>query len=296
MKNQEGDTIATEISQGRTAKAGHGRAWGLGTTLRQVTMWIVSIATLLPLYFMVSNALKTREQFIKDPLGLPPLSLRNFMEAIRGKPITLWALNSTIVTLLSVTAVTILAILAAYAFARMQFGGRDVLFNLIIPLMVIPPIVMVIPLFETMVSASLINTFWSVIIIYTGLLLPFTVYLLRNFMIKIPKEITDAALIDGCSEIQTLLYVLVPLSRPALITSIVVNALFVWNELLISLVFLQFENLRTLMVGIITFKERFTLNVPVVMAGLTIATIPMLVIYLLGQQYFSRGLVTGALK
>ena len=296
MVNQTRDTIAAEISRGNRAKRGYGQAWGLGNILRQITIWIVSITTLFPLYFMVSNALKTRDQFIKDPLGLPPLSLQNFLEAVKGKPIALWALNSTIVTLLSVMAVTILAILAAYAFARMQFGGRDMLFNLIIPLMVIPPIVMVIPLFETMVSVRLINTFWSVIIIYAGLLLPFTVYLLRNFMIKIPKEITDAALIDGCGEIQTLLYILIPLSRPALITSIVVNTLFVWNELLVSLVFLQFENLRTLMVGIITFKERFTLNVPVVMAGLTIATIPMLAIYLLGQKYFNRGLVTGALK
>jgi ABC-type glycerol-3-phosphate transport system permease component len=270
--------------------------WGIGAVLKQVTMWIVLLVTLFPLYFMISSALKTRTQFIENPLGLPPLDLTNFLEAFRGKPIAMWALNSTIVTGLSVIMVTILATLAAYAFSRMQFRGRDLLFNLIVPLMVIPPVVMLIPLFASMAAVHLINTYWSVVIIYTGLLLPFTVYLLRNFMIKIPIEITDAALIDGCNEFQTLVYILIPLTRPALITSIVVNTLWVWNELLVSLVFLQTEEMRTLMVGIITFKERFTLNVPVIMAGLAIATIPMLVIYLVGQQYFSRGLVTGAVK
>lgn len=270
--------------------------WGIGAVLKQVTMWIVLLVTLFPLYFMISSALKTRSQFIENPLGLPPLDLTNFLEAFRGKPIATWALNSAIVTGLSVIMVTILATLAAYAFSRMQFRGRDLLFNLIVPLMVIPPVVMLIPLFASMAAVHLINTYWSVVIIYTGLLLPFTVYLLRNFMIKIPIEITDAALIDGCNEFQTLVYILVPLTRPALITSIVVNTLWVWNELLVSLVFLQTEEMRTLMVGIITFKERFTLNVPVIMAGLAIATIPMLVIYLVGQQYFSRGLVTGAVK
>jgi ABC-type glycerol-3-phosphate transport system permease component len=270
--------------------------WGIGAVLKQVTMWIVLLVTLFPLYFMISSALKTRSQFIENPLGLPPLDLTNFLEAFRGKPIATWALNSAIVTGLSVIMVTILATLAAYAFSRMQFRGRDLLFNLIVPLMVIPPVVMLIPLFASLAAVHLINTYWSVVIIYTGLLLPFTVYLLRNFMIKIPIEITDAALIDGCNEFQTLVYILVPLTRPALITSIVVNTLWVWNELLVSLVFLQTEEMRTLMVGIITFKERFTLNVPVIMAGLAIATIPMLVIYLVGQQYFSRGLVTGAVK
>jgi len=259
-------------------------------------MWLVLVMTLFPLYFMISSALKTRTQFVEDPLGLPPLSLTNFFEAFQGKPIAMWTLNSAIVTVLSITAVTILATMAANAFARMEFRGRDLLFNVMVPLMVIPPIVMLIPLFASMAAVQLINTFWSVAIIYTGLLLPFSVYLLRNFMIKIPREITDAALIDGCTQFQTLIYVLVPLTRPALFTSIVVNTLWVWNELLVSLVFLQTEEMRTLMVGIITFKERFTLNVPVVMAGLTIATIPMVLIYVAGQQYFSRGLVTGAVK
>lgn len=267
-----------------------------GTIVKQIVMWVVCLVTLFPVYFMLASALKTREQFISSPMGLPPLSVANFVQALVGKPLGRWFLNSVIVTSLSIAVVTVLATLAAFGFARMQFRGRDFLFNTIVPLMVIPPVVMIIPLFSAMVTVHLINTYGSVTIIYAGLQLPFTVYLLRNFMIKVPLEITDAALIDGCGQFQTLVQVMLPLSMPALVTSIVVNMLWIWNELLISLVFLQGEEMRTLMVGITVFRERFTLNVPVVMAGLTLATVPMLLAYLLGQRYFTRGLVAGAVK
>lgn len=294
--NQTPELTSRSRPTGRSASLRLQRLFRPGSLAKQAVMWIVCLLTLFPVYFMLSSALKTREQFNANPLGLPPLGIANFVQALAGKPLGRWFLNSMIVTTLSITAVTVLGTLAAYAFARMEFRGRDLMFNLIIPLMVIPPIVMIIPLFSAMVSVHLINTYWSVTIIYTALQLPFTVYLLRNFMIKVPRELTDAAMIDGCNRFSTLYHVLVPLSIPAIVTSVVVNMLWIWNELLISLVFLQGEEMRTLMVGITVFRERFTLNVPVVMAGLTLATVPMLVAYLFGQRYFTRGLVAGAVK
>jgi ABC-type glycerol-3-phosphate transport system permease component len=268
----------------------------LGGLTKQLLMWAIVIVTLFPVYFTVSNAFKTRDQFMRDPLGLPPLSLSNFAQAIAGKPLVMWAGNSLMITAVSVVVVTVCGTLAAYSFAKMEFKGRTPLFNVIVPLMVIPPIVMILPQFEIMTAARLVDTPWSVIIVYVGLLLPFTVYLLRNFMVKIPREITDAALIDGCGQLQTLWHVVVPVTAPALVTTVVVNSLWVWNELLVAMVFLQSEKTRTLMVGIITFKERFTVNVPVVMAGLTVAMLPMLLLYILGQRYFTRGLIAGAVK
>jgi ABC-type glycerol-3-phosphate transport system permease component len=188
----------------------------------------------------------------------------------------------------------VIAIMAANAFANMQFPGRDTLFNLITPLMVIPPIVMIIPMFVLYQKIGLINNLAGPIIIYTGLMLPFTIYLLRNFFITIPKEIQEAALMDGCTSFQLLTKINLPLSRPALVTSIIVNAVWVWNELLIALVFLQNEELRTLIVGIAaSLQKRFNLDVPSLMAGLAITTIPMILLYVFGQRALVRGLVAG---
>lgn len=264
-------------------------------TVKQLALILLSILTLFPLYFMVTNSLKERDEFFNNLLGLPqnPI-LGNFTNILQHPNLGRWFANSILLTTGSVLLCTVIAVLAAYAFAQMSFPGRNTLFNLITPLMVIPPIVMVIPMFVLFRQLRLVNNPGGPLIIYAGLMLPFTIYLLRNFFITIPKEIQDAALIDGCSGFQVLTKIYLPLSKPALVTSIIVNAVWVWNELLIALVFLQTEELRTLIVGITTsLQKRFTLDVPALMAGLTIATIPIIILYIIGQNALVRGLVAG---
>jgi ABC-type glycerol-3-phosphate transport system permease component len=119
---------------------------------------------------------------------------------------------------------------------------------------------------------------------------------MTNFFQTIPREIIDSARIDGCSNFAILWRIMMPLSSPAVITLIVVNALWAWNELLIALIFLQKDSLKTLMVAIATLRSRNYVDVPVTMAGMLIATIPIVVVYLLGQRYFIRGLTSGAFK
>ncbi len=266
-----------------------------GGTAKQLALILLSLLTLFPLYFMVINSLKVRDEFFNNLIGLPqnPV-LENFSKILQHPNLGRWFANSILLTTGSVLLCTVVAILAAYAFAQMNFPGRNTLFNLITPLMVIPPIVMVIPMFVLFRQLRLVNNPGGPLIIYAGLMLPFTIYLLRNFFITIPKEIQDAALIDGCSGFQVLTKIYLPLSKPALVTSIIVNAVWVWNELLIALVFLQTEELRTLIVGITTsLQKRFTLDVPSLMAGLTVATIPIIILYIIGQNALVRGLVAG---
>ena len=143
---------------------------------------------------------------------------------------------------------------------------------------------------------GLVNTRASVILIYVGIMLPMTIYLMRNFMKTVPDSLIDAARIDGCSSLKALYKIMIPLCIPALITSSLVNIVWVWNELLISLVFLQKESLRTLMVGITLFKGRFTLNIPVIMAGLVIATIPVVLVYIFAQKHLVEGMLAGSVK
>jgi len=253
------------------------------------------VMTIFPLYFMATNSFKAREEFIANLIGLPQSPvLANFDKILQYPNLLRWFGNSIVLTGASVILCTGVAILAAYAFAQYKFTGRNTLFNLITPLMVIPPIVMVIPMFVMFRQIGLVNKLGGPIIVYAGLLLPFTIYLLRNFFVTIPKEIQEAAVMDGCSSFQVLTQIYLPLSRPALVTSMIVNAVWVWNELLIALVFLQTEELRTLIVGITTsLQKRFTLDVPSLMAGLTLATVPMIILYIVGQNALVRGLVAG---
>jgi ABC-type glycerol-3-phosphate transport system permease component len=269
----------------------------LGGVLRQGIVICATLLSLFPVYFMLVSAFKTKPEYLDNKWGLPQVAfLDNFVTAFSGEKFFIRFFNSTVLTVGSVGASLIIACLAAYAFARMEFPGKRPLFNLLLSLMVVPPVVMVIPLFVSMVNWKLVNTYQGAILIYVGLLLPFSVYMMTNFFRTIPGEIMDAARIDGCSNFGVFRQIMMPLSAPAVITLVVVNALWVWNELLIALVFLQSDNLKTLMVGIAAMRSRNYVDIPATMAGLLIATIPIVVLYMFGQKYFIRGLVSGAVK
>ena len=268
--------------------------WSAG---RQAVLFVAGIVMLYPVFFMLATAFKSQRQYLQNPYSLPwPLSLGNFSDAVHGSTFLLWFKNSAILTIGSVVLCTACAALAAYAIARMEFRGRDVLFALSTALMVVPPVVMLIPLFILFTNLNLVSTYRGVILIYAGLTLPFSIYMLTNFFRSIPHELIESALTDGASHLRILLQIILPLSLPALVTLVVVNALWVWNELLIALVFLPQDNLRTLMVGVTVFQSRYNLNVPVTMAGMLLASLPMVVLYLFGQRFFIRGLTAGAIK
>lgn len=265
--------------------------------LRQLILLVFSILALYPIYYMVITAFKTRNDWLHNQFGLPsPITFQNFADALSQGNIPLWFGNSVIVTVASIVLSTIVSALAAYSIARFRFAGRLIYFNSMIALMVVPPAVLILPLFVFMVKIGMINTLTGVVIIYSGLLIPFSVYLLVSFFRSLPPELFDAAAIDGCSSFDTLWRIVLPLSTPGLVTLVVVNALFVWNELLIALVFLQSEEAKTLMPGLTLFKGHFTLNEPLIMAGTLIATLPMILLYLFGQRLFVEGLTAGAVK
>ncbi len=265
--------------------------------LKQAVLLVACAGAAMPLYFLIVTSLKGKDEYLVNMWGLPRHpTLANFSSALSDGRLLGWMWNSVVVTVLSVGLCTALSALAAYPFARMRFPGRDVALNIFIALMVIPPVILIIPLFVMMVNIGLVNTYWSAIIIYSGLMIPFSVYLLTNFFRTVPGEIIDAATIDGCSQFRAFTAIILPLSMPALITLVIVNALFVWNELLIALTFLQDDSVRTLMAGLTEFKGRFFLNQPLIMTGALIATVPMLFVYIAGQRFFVRGLVAGAVK
>lgn len=264
---------------------------------KHIFLIAASLLVLLPAYFVIITALKSGADYSAHKFTFPsPLFFGNFITALRGGRFFLWFANSIIITGGSVILSTVVTALAAFAFARMRFFGRDPLLSVVTSLMIVPPVVMLIPLFLLLSRVGMTSTYWGAIAVYAGLITPFSVYLLTNFFKTIPYELVESALIDGASSMDVLIKILLPLSGPALVTMIVVNALWVWNDLLVALVLLPQDSLRTLMVGITVFGSRYNNDVPVAMTGMVMASIPMLVLYLFGQRYFIRGLVAGALK
>ncbi len=273
------------------------RLFSPSALFKQALMLSMAVAAIYPVYYMIETSLKSRAAWTADQFGLPiPPTLDNYAVLLADGRIPVWFLNSVIVTTASVVAATVVATLAAYAIARMSFRGRTFLLRLLVALMVVPPAVLVLPLFLGMQPLGLTNTHAGVVIIYIGMLVPFSVYMLSSFFRTLPVEIFEAARIDGASPLRILRSIVVPLSGPGFVTLIVVNAMWVWNELLIALVFLQDDRLRTLMAGLTTMRGRYAINEPLVMAGMFLGALPILLLFLFGQRYFVRGLVAGAVK
>ena len=269
----------------------------IGAASRHLLLLSFTLLSLLPVYFMVVNALKTKSEFASNQMGLPVVpTLASMTEALKGGDLYLWLFNSFVVTAASVLTSTALAALAAYPLSLMRWPSGRLVLGLLIALLVVPPIVLIIPLFQMVVDVNQLNTYHAVIIIYTGIMLPFSTFLLTSFFATISRPLLEAARIDGAGTWRIFWEIVLPLSGPALITVVIVQALWVWNEVLIAVIFLQSQSLRTLMVGLTLFNSRYRLDVPVVMAGMLWATLPMLALYLLGQRFFIRGLTAGGVK
>jgi ABC-type glycerol-3-phosphate transport system permease component len=285
-----GDTATVVVRRRRRTTTGR----LLGRAALQIPMLIMAVAVLFPLYFMVANSLKSDRAFAKSSLALPThATLQKYGDAFSSANFGRFLLNSAIISILSVGIATVLAALAGFAFAKMTFRGKELIFRIMLPAMAVPSIVLLVPQFDLMTKLNLINSRWSVIILYIGIMLPLTLYLFRNFFAAFPNELLDAAVLDGLGPLRVLLRIVLPASRPVVFTAVIINFVFAWNELLLALVFLQNEQQRTLMVGLTVFNGLYSLDVPKLMAAMTLATLPVVIVYLVGQRHLMRGLLGG---
>ena len=268
-----------------------------GDALKHGVLLLASFLALVPTLYMIVTALKTDEEYAADKLGLPDSPvLDNFRSVLVDSPFLGWMANSFILVIGAVALSTIISCLAAYAIACMEFKGRDTLLAISTSLMAVPPVVMIVPLFVLYTRLGFVSTYHGTIIIYAGLITPFSVYLLTTFFRTVPRELFESARIDGAGPFVILISVVLPLSLPAIVTLVVVNSLYVWNDLLIAIIFLQDDAKRTLMAGISVFQGRYNNQVPLTMAGMVIASAPMFILYIMFQKHFIRGLMSGAIK
>ncbi len=268
----------------------------LGATSRHVVLIALCVIALGPGYLMVTGSLKSQAEFLGHPWALPTSPDLEAYRTTFNDQFTRWLFNSVLVTSVAVLLTMVIAALAAWGLVNWPFRGRDTVLGITVSLMVVPPVVLLMPLFQVGAELGWISTYRIVILVYVGLMLPFSIYLLANFFRTIPASLLEAAALDGASPFQVFRRIVLPLSGAPVATLVVVNLLWAWNELLLALVFLQTDEKKTLMVGITGFQSRYSLDIPTVMAGMVVATLPLAAAYMFGQRYFIRGLTAGGLK
>jgi len=262
-----------------------------------IILIIFSIISISPFYYVIATAFKTKNEIYENIFGLPrQWTFENVIKLYTEYGFFRSTINSIIVTLCSIAITLIIAILASYAYSKMMFKGRRFILSLTVALTGVPVMIIIIPIYVLMSKLDLLDSYVGVSIIYGALMLPFSIFLLTSFFKSIPEDLLNAASIDGCNRLQLLYKIILPLSKPVLTTLVVVNSLWVWNDLLIALMFLRQDNMKTVTVALNMIGGRYANNPVLIQAGALFVAIPMILIFILGQKYFVKGLLTGALK
>jgi len=265
--------------------------------LMRMALMVIVAGSIFPFYWMLMNSLKTRREIFRSPIGFPAApQFLNYVEAWTRAGLPTAILNSAIVAGITVLIVLVAGTLAAYPLARLQFPGRFLFLVFFTSGLVVAPEVVLIPLFNMFTRLGLINSLWSVIAANAAFSLPLAIFLFWQFFREIPKELQDSARIDGCSTWGFFRLILLPLSKPVLGSVTIFTSLFTWNEYLFSLTFLRNNEIKTVPVRLTVFFGQFSTDWPTLFAALVIVTTPVVLIYLLMQRAFVRGLTAGAVK
>ncbi len=262
-----------------------------------INMFLLTVAVtcVFPLLWMISSSFKTQETIFKD-MSLIPQSFHfeNYYQAWIEGGFGKYFLNSVFYTVAVVLGIIIISSLAAYAFSRLHFPGRNLIFYVFMAAMMIPIQGSFVPLYVLLNALHLRNTRLGYTLAMINVGLSTSIFLLKTFFDKMPKELEDAARIDGCSKLGIWWNVALPLAKPVLAVVVVYNALNVWNEFMLALLIFDSRSLMPLQVGLMSFQGEFVTKYPLLMAGLTTAALPIILVYLLMQKYIVKGVTQGA--
>ncbi|HET9001398.1 MAG TPA: carbohydrate ABC transporter permease [bacterium] len=268
-----------------------------GAALAQTVLLVNTLLVLLPMVFMVLSSFKTTREIFQRPFSLPPtLVWQNYSAVWQAAHFSLYFRNSVIVTAASMVLILATSTLAAYALGRYQFRGNDLIYLYFLTGIMVPIRLAIIPLFILMRDLRLLDTYWSLILVYTASGLPSAIFILTGFFRTLPRDLDNAARIDGAGELSVLMRVMLPLVRPALAIVTVYNIIPIWNDFFFPLVFIHQDRLKTLPLGLTVFFGEFATNWALLFAGLTLAAAPVIGLYILMSQQFIKGLTAGAVK
>jgi ABC-type glycerol-3-phosphate transport system permease component len=260
-------------------------------------MSLLALSAVFPLVFMISASFRSQHDWEASKIGWPTsASIEAFERAWVSANIGTYFVNSLIVTVVTIVLSVISASLAGFAFAKLRWPFRDAVYFFVLAWMAIPPMLLMVPIYVQMAQLHLINTYWSVILLYTALNLPFNCFLMTAFFRALPDELIEAAQLDGANIHLVFFKILLPLTKPALATLCIFNILYVWNEFAFALLLLQTDNVKTLTVGVLQMQGRFFHDYPAFMAGLLITSLPVVGAYRIFQRHLVRAIAAGAIK
>jgi raffinose/stachyose/melibiose transport system permease protein len=256
----------------------------------------LSLFAVVPLLWVVTTSLRTKPEILREPLGLPSaLNWQNYAEAWTVGNFSQYFVNSLLVAIPTVFGVLALSLFAGYAFALYRFPMKRMLFIVLLFGMTVPVGILIIPLYYQMLGLGLLDTLWAIILPQLALGIPISTLLLRTFIADIPGEIIDAARLDGCGSMRLLSRVVFPLSRSAMITLVILQFMWIWNQFLLPVVLIHDRDARTLPTALSAFLGRYGTDTHLLMAGAAISFLPVVLIFVIFQRRFIKGISAGAL-
>lgn len=269
----------------------------IGHGMIYVILILFVFISVLPIFWMWLAAIKPFDPSVNDPFAFPTsFTLEYIKEAWTTGRMGTYMKNSILVAVPRVAVVLLLASLAGYAFGKLKWKGRDFVFKFILVGMMIPINAMIIPLYYNIQRLGMINSLQAMILPYFGLSMPFACFMMRSFFRELPDELMESAIIDGAGKWKTWLHVMLPLTKPALTTLLIFEFMWSWNDYLLPMLMVYDDKYRTLPLGLMYFQGEYTMNTSLIAAGVTICTIPILIVYSIFQRSFVEGITAGAVK
>jgi multiple sugar transport system permease protein/raffinose/stachyose/melibiose transport system permease protein len=250
-----------------------------------------------PFVWVATMSLRTSSEISASPYGLPnPPHWEKYADAWFNSNYETYFLNSTIITLTAVAALSVFGAMAAYCLARFRFPGNRTIFFLLFSTIILPPQIIMIGVFQLLVGYGLYDTRTGVILVYISMQLPLTIYILEGFFARIPQDLFDAARMDGYSEFEIFWRITMPIGLPAIATTVILNTIYIWNEFLFAVLLLADDDKRTLPLGIQRFMGDHLDDTGMLATGLMIAVIPIIVVYVFFSEKIIQGMTAGAVK
>ena len=262
-----------------------------------VILLIMVIICIYPIVWMFFGSMKDKAEFYTNIWGLPKqIHLDNYIAAWKNADLGRRFINSLIVTLGSMCIMITVTSCAAYAVARLNFKGKNLIYMYLLLGIMIPAGVLGIPTFTVAMKMGLLNSHFGLMLIYAAQNIAMGMFIMRGFFISLPRELEEAAMIDGCSRFGCFVRIIVPLARAGVATQVIFNGLTIWNDYFMANIMITKDELRTLPLSIANFVGKHSTNYPELFAMLTMATIPVIIVFVLSQKSFIEGVAAGAVK
>lgn len=261
-----------------------------------IFLLLLAVMILVPFYWMIITGFKSNAELYNNSFGLPKVwKYQNY--------ITAWNVgvggfigNSLLVTVVSTLLTMALSATCAFGLSRFQFKWREGLFLMVLAGLLLAPQVAIVPLYRILSFLGIYNTYWAMIIPYVAFRVPFTVFLIRAYLLDFPKDIEEAAIIDGCTTFGIFLRITLPVSKPVLASAALLAVMNFWNEFMMAMIFTSDNSIRTIPLGLSTLKGTLQTDWGALIAGLVIAAVPVIALFVSFQKQFVRGMTAGGVK